>query len=179
MRQLCHAHLRRDMQALIDLGGTVGELGKKLLAASDEMFHHWHAFERGELDRDGLLAAMAPVQAKWLALCQEARTHEHKKARALGMDLIKQWDSLWAFLDHDGAEPTNNRAEREIRPGVLLRKTNGGTSSELDAEFVGNIQSIIATAKLQRIPVCAWLERMFMAWWQPVALPLLLPRPVT
>ena len=31
-------------------------------------------------------------------------------------------ESLWVFLDFEGIEPTNNRAERALRMGVLWRK---------------------------------------------------------
>lgn len=177
LRQLCHAHLRRDIQALIDLGPATAALGKDLLAASDALFHEWHRFVRGDLDRIGLQVAMAPVQARWTELLATATNHEHKRARALGKDLKKHWDSLWAFVDHADTEPTNNRAERTIRPSVLIRKTNGGTRSDLGAEFVGNMQSIIATARCQGVRVVDWLEQVFEAWWAPTPLPKLLPRP--
>ncbi len=177
LRQLCHSHLRRDIQALIDLGPATAALGKDLLAASDALFHEWHRFVRGDLDRIGLQVAMAPVQARWSELAATAAKHDHKRARALGKDLVKHWASLWAFVDHEGAEPTNNRAERDIRPSVLIRKTNGGTRSDLGAEFVGNLQSVIATARCQGVRVVDWLEQVFEAWWSPVPLPKLLPRP--
>lgn len=177
LRQLCHAHLRRDIQALIDLGAPTKEIGTALLAASNALFHEWHRFVCGELNRAGLQATMVPVQQTWRELIEQAATHTHKKARALGRDLRKQWSSLWAFLAHDGAEPTNNRAERTIRPSVVLRKTNGGTGSDLGAEFVANLQSILVTAKCQGVRVVDWLERVFAAWWQPMPLPTLLPKP--
>ena len=118
-------------------------------------------------------------QETWKALAGQAVAHEHKKAPTLGKDLLKQWASLWTFLGHEGAEPTNNRAERNIRPTVVLRKTNGGTSSELGAEFVGNLQSIMLTAKCQGVRVVDWLQTVFEAWWSPARLPLLLPRPTS
>ena len=36
-------------------------------------------------------------------------------------------DSLWVFLAHYGVEPTNNRAERALRFGVLWRKRSLGS----------------------------------------------------
>lgn len=178
LRQLCHAHLRRDKQALIDFGPTAA-IGKALLAASDALFHEWHRFMRGELDRPALQAAMAPVQEKWRELLEQAATHPHKKARNLGRDLQKHWVSLWTFLEHDGVVPTNNHAEGTIRQPGLLRKTNGGTYSELGAEFVGNLQSVIATAKCQDVRLVEWLQSVFEVWWRPVKLPMLLPRPAS
>lgn len=175
LHQLCHAHLRRDMQALVELKGSAGELGTLFLAASDAMFHVWHRFKAGELTRAQMQADMAPVQAVWRALATQAAAHEHKKVRALGRDLLKQWDSLWPFLQHDGAEPTNNTAERVVRPPVLLRKINGGTHCDTGAEFVSRLQSVIVTAKCQGVRLVDWLTRVFEALWAPVPLPRLLP----
>lgn len=177
LRQLCHAHLRRDIQALIDLGSATSELGTLLLEQSDRMFHHWHLFVAGDIDRPALLAAMEPVQAQWRALLTLASTHDHRKARGLGKDLLRQWASLWTFLKREQVEPTNNRAERAIRPTVLIRKTNGGTASELGKAFVANLQSVLATARCQSIDVLAWLETAFTAHLSGAPAPLLLPPP--
>lgn len=176
-RQLCHAHLRRDMQALIDLGPATKAIGESLLSASDQMFALWHRFVDGQLDRAALEVAMAPIQADWRAHASLAKAHPHRRARALGKDLLRQWTSLWRFVGVAGVEPTNNRAERIIRATVLLRKTNGGTASVLGAAFVGNLQSIVATARCQGMATLAWLEQMFEAALKRRALPLLLPRP--
>jgi transposase len=175
MHQLCHAHLRRDMQALVELKGATGEIGTAFLAASDEMFKVWHAFRNGKLTRDELLRQMQPVQQTWRTLAERARQDTHQKCRALGKDLLKQWDSLWPFLHHEGAEPTNNHAERVIRPGVLCRKVTGGTRSEAGASFVARIQSVIATAKCQGLDLVDWLQTALEALWQPMAFPGLLP----
>ena len=36
--------------------------------------------------------------------------------------VLGEMDSLWVFLEENGVEPTNNRAERALRFGVLWRK---------------------------------------------------------
>lgn len=174
IHQLCHAHLRRDMQA-VDLKCGAGDIGTRFLAASDAMFEAWHRFKAGDIGRAQLLVEMAPVQADWKTLAHLAAEHAHNKVRALGKDLLKQWDSLWPFVLHEGAEPTNNHAERVIHPCVLLRKTNGGTRSQTGAEFVAQTQSVIATAKCQSVKLVDWLANVFQAFWEPIALPRLLP----
>ena len=177
LRQLCHAHLRRDIQALIDLGAATNELGALLLEQSDRMFHHWHQFVAGETDRPALLAAMEPVQAQWRALLTLASTHNHRKARALGKDLLRQWASLWTFLRQEQVEPTNNRAERVIRPTVLIRKTNGGTASDAGKAFVANLQSVFVTARCQGIDALTWIEQALAAHLSGAPAPMLLPTP--
>ena len=48
----------------------------------------------------------------------------------LARQMVRELDSLWTFLEHDSVEPTNNRAERALRFGVLWRKRSLGTQSE-------------------------------------------------
>ena len=44
------------------------------------------------------------------------------KASGLCRELLRLWAALWRFLDTPGVEPTNNAAERALRPAVLWRR---------------------------------------------------------
>jgi transposase len=44
--------------------------------------------------------------------------------------LLKHWHGLFTFLEREGVEPTNNAAERGIRPAVQWRKICFGNQSE-------------------------------------------------
>ena len=46
-------------------------------------------------------------------------------------------------------EPTNNRAERGLRPPVIYRKVSGGSRSERGAEIYTKLYSIYYTSKLR------------------------------
>ena len=58
-------------------------------------------------------------------------------------------DNLWVFLEHEGVEPTNNRAERALRFGVLWRKRSLGTQSEKGNRWVERILSFKETCRLK------------------------------
>ena len=58
----------------------------------------------------------------------------------------KHRQAMLAFLDHVEVEPTNNHAERQIRPAVLQRKISAGNRSEGGAEIHATLMSIFATA---------------------------------
>jgi transposase len=58
-------------------------------------------------------------------------------------------DSLWVFLAHHGVEPTNNRAERALRLGVLWRKRSQGTASDKGNRWVERILSLRETCRLR------------------------------
>jgi transposase len=61
--------------------------------------------------------------------------------------LRKQRPHLLTFLYVDAMAPTNNAAEREIRPAVLIRKTNGCNRSETGAQTHSILTSIIRTCQ--------------------------------
>jgi transposase len=61
--------------------------------------------------------------------------------------LRKQRPHLLTFLYVDAMDPTNNAAEREIRPAVLIRKTNGCNRSPTGAQTHSILTSIIRTCQ--------------------------------
>ena len=70
-------------------------------------------------------------------------------AGLLARQIVREIDSLWVFLDHDGVDPTNNRAERALRFGVLWRKRSLGTQSEKGNRWVERILSLKETCRLK------------------------------
>ena len=63
--------------------------------------------------------------------------------------LLSQQRSLWTFARRSGVEPTNNAAERALRPAVLWRKCSYGTDSASGSRFAERILSVVATLRLQ------------------------------
>jgi len=59
----------------------------------------------------------------------------------------KEW--LFNFVMNPDVEPTNNRAERALRPSVIYRKISGGSRSERGAEIYTRVYSIYYTTKLR------------------------------
>src|SRR5262249_32649504 len=53
-RALCHAHLKRHFQALVDRGGEAEPIGRWGLAESERLFVLWHDFRAGKYDRKAL-----------------------------------------------------------------------------------------------------------------------------
>jgi transposase len=60
--------------------------------------------------------------------------------------LRKQRPYLFTFLYHEAVAPTNNAAERELRPAVIIRKTNGCNRSPAGATVHAVLASVIRTA---------------------------------
>jgi transposase len=59
--------------------------------------------------------------------------------------------SLLRFLDDPDVSPTNNAAERALRPAVIARKLSAGSKSERGALAFSSFKSVIETGKLSGV----------------------------
>jgi len=75
----------------------------------------------------------------------------HKDTRRVHKRIIKHNQELFTFLDNPLVEPTNNRAERQLRPNVIMRKITFGNRSALGASNHAVMMSIIQTGILNGI----------------------------
>jgi len=64
----------------------------------------------------------------------------------LAKRLRRYRDEWFVFLYNEDVEPTNNQAERQIRPFVLQRKISAGNRSEWGAGLQARIMSVFSTA---------------------------------
>ncbi len=143
-RQTCLAHLIRKAKGLSERSDPeIALFGEKV---------------RKEL---GLLCHMAkapPSREEWNAFYARFITlifrHNERKDAAgkLARQLAREMNSLFVFLQEKGVEPTNNRAERALRFGVLWRKRSLGTESEKGNRWVERIMSLKQTCALRSKP---------------------------
>ena len=112
------------------------------------------AWAIAELQRLCHMATAPPTGGEWRAwyarLCRLIDQYHDRQddAGKLARRLLREMDSLWVFLAHYGVEPTNNRAERALRFGVLWRKRLG-TASDKGNRWVERILSLRETCRLQ------------------------------
>jgi transposase len=156
-RQLCWAHLRRDFTAFVDRGGTSAVLGQALLDEVGRLFAVWYRVRDGTLAHAELAAAMAPVQTEVGRLLRQGMVGDHAKTAATCANLVRDEAALWTFVRVAGVEPTNNAAERAIRPAVLWRKRSLGTQSDGGSRFVERMLTTVTTLRQQRRDVLGYL----------------------
>jgi hypothetical protein len=85
-------------------------------------------------------------------------------ATRLAKRLFKHQDSILTFLDTPGVDPTNNRAERMIRPAVIARKNIQGNRSEQGAATQAVLMSVFRTLKLRGHDPLPTLEHALRAY---------------
>ncbi len=142
----CHAHhLKAISQALEKCGdGQRGYLNEwKLLFRSVSAVHSQAAEQGG-----ALLEQLRPRFQAWsLRLLDEPPAHA--PALAVHGRLDKQRPHLLTCLDDLAVEPTNNRAERAIRPAVIARKISCGNKT-LQGKRTWEVLASLAATYRQR-----------------------------
>lgn len=174
-RQVCWAHLLRDFEAMIERGGRSQEIGEALLAAARRMFHYWHRVRDGTLKRSSFRVYMIPIRREVERLLAEGQTCGVPKTEGVCREILKLREALWTFVQVEGVEPTNNAAERAIRPGVLWRKGSFGTHSPQGSRFVEAMMTVVATLKQQRRNVLDYLTAACEAALHGKSAPSLIP----
>ena len=149
LRQLCWAHLDRDFAGWVLLGGQAAELGKALGKQAAKLFRWWNKRKDGECDLEKFQKKMKEVEREVVRLLREAEKCPQEKVAGMAKNMLSMEAAMWTFVRVPGVEPTNNRAERAIRPGVMLRKRSFGTDSERGSRFVERMLTVQASMKMQ------------------------------
>jgi transposase len=176
-RQVCWAHLLRDIEAMIERGGRSREIGEALRGQTRQMFQWWHRVREGTLAHTTFAGYMWPVRREVEQLLEAGQTCGVPKTEGTYRELLKLRQALWTFVRHEGVEPTNNAAERAIRPAVLWRKGSFGTQSAEGSRFVEAMMTVVATLKQQHRNVLAYVTAACEAALCGEPPPSLLPTP--
>ena len=175
LRQLCWAHLLRDFRAFSENKGKAGKIGAQLLTKAERMFHWWYRVRDGTLKRKIFQRYMKPLRADVEDLLREGTTCGHAKMQRSCKRILKMSSWLWTFVDVERVEPTNNAAERAVRPAVLWRKGSFGTQSAKGSRFVERIMTAAATCRQQGRNIVEYINEACSARLHGHPAPSLLP----
>lgn len=114
-RSLCWSHLLREFQAAVERRGLDAVVGHWVLDQMELVLQQWQRYRAGKLTRPEFAGAIAPLQAALRVPLRWGAEQGSRPTQALCRYLLAEWASLWAWVAVDGAEPTNNRAERALR----------------------------------------------------------------
>ena len=158
-RQLCWAHLKRDFQAMVDRGGKGAAAGADLLALTGVLFDWWYKVRDGTRTRRWFQRRIeADIRPDVVAELRRGSGCGCAKTAATCRELLAWEPALWTFAYHEAVEPTNNRAERALRPAVLWRKRSFGCHSEDGCRFVERLLTVVQTLRLQSRDVLDYLQ---------------------
>jgi hypothetical protein len=117
------------------------------------------------------------------ALLQEAADYEIASTEKTPLaktvrtcrQLLKVEPAMWLFVTTEGVEPTNNAAERAIRPAVIWRRTSFGSQTRAGSTFVQRMLTVVTTLKSQQRNVFEFMTQAVAAARIGEAAPSLLP----
>jgi transposase len=167
-RQVCWAHLKRDFQKISERPGAPGRIGKKLLKTYERLFKFWKTeYDSNMLTFKKPRKRLRYFKAKLLRNIREGIRCEHKTTSRTCTNIWESVASLWNFFDVPNVPPTNNHAERQLRPLVISKKLTFGTQSERGSRFIERIFSVVATCKQQQKDVLAFIIEALHLWASP------------
>jgi transposase len=176
--QFCWAHLKRNLLGVMELtkNSEVERFCRDALAEHAKLFRLWHKFRDGRMDRRQLVLRSIPIQKRLFALGERHLDSSHRDVRNLAAALFEHIERLFAFVDYEGVEPTNNSAERALRTGVQWRKTSFGNRSAKGELATARLLTVAETCDLQKLNILAYLSAAISRYRQRQTPVSLLPR---
>lgn len=148
LQQKCLAHLLKDLKRM-----RAAKVGRALAFARKLTWLFESAIKLRELKPDLDPADYAhqvrQLEAQLDQLIARKRQFSDPENRRMAKRLRKQRQHLFRFLQHDEVEATNNRAERMLRPAVIIRKTGRCNKTERGARTHQILASLFATCRQQ------------------------------
>ena len=137
-QQLCWFHILGDTKEIAQICGEEGKLfhiDMKSIFKKAKDFDHKGTAE----DVEKLIKEVASVlNRKFVSM----------KCKKFARKILKERDKLFVFVTNPEVDGTNNRAERAVRPYVVLRKVSGGTKSPKGTKNLEVLASAIQTCRM-------------------------------
>jgi transposase len=186
-RQLCWAHLSREFIKISERPGVSKQLGTALVKQQEKLFELWHRVRDGTLKRCEFQLLAQEIRASVNSTLLEADSYsigsQEKTLLAKTVrtcrQLLKVEPAMWLFVTTVGVEPTNNAAERAIRPAVMWRRTSFGSQTQAGSAFVARMLSVVATLHSQQRDVLEFITQAVVAARIGKPAPSLLPEVAT
>ena len=179
-RQLCWAHLARDFLWMLERATESDRAHVEVLADGvDTMFRWWHKLREGKMTRRGFRRCMTPLRQRVEEALAALAEDGSPKLAGKADEIWKLRQALWTFVEHEGIEPTNNLAERQLRHAVVWRKCSYGTDSPKGSRFVEAVLTVVLTARQQGRNALALLTDYVRADFHQLAPPQLVDKSCT
>ena len=157
-------------------------MGRRLLELERQMFEQWHRWREGQISRQDLKICMQPIRQAIAITLQEVNDIGCTKLEKMPWastvrtcrKILKVEPALWTFLDHPDVEPTNNTAERALRPAVIHRKLSFGVQSQSGALCQSRLLTVTTSLKQHGRDVMAFLVEAWEAYKNGLPSPSLL-----
>lgn len=147
-RQLCWAHILRVFVALVDeKDEETAKVGRRLLRAGQGVIHLYNSLRRGQIQRTRFDRCIRRYR-HYLEQCV-GRHRALPGLKTLAEAFLLTPASLWLFTTRPDVTPTNNMAERDLRPFVLRKRKTFFTQSWRGDRFIERFATAVQTCRKQ------------------------------
>jgi transposase len=157
-QQKCLDHLKENINEVLERKtGRARSFGLKLKTILREARQLWRDQRAGKVEN--FPAEVARIEEELTTHLRDRILKDDDNQRLLnGIGLQHDRERVLLFLHDTTIEPTNNRAERSLRPAVIGRKLSHGSKNERGAEAFAGFTSVIQTATKKR--VCSIIDTL-------------------
>ncbi len=156
LKQKCLSHLLKDLNEMEEskTGRAVhfAQDGTAVLRAALEL-----KAEKPSLDPAIFAQRARALETQLDALISKQRNLKDRDNVRFARRLRKHRPHLLRFLYVDGLDATNNLAERQLRPGVIIRKTNGCNRTRSGAQTHSILASVLVTCRQHSVPILDYM----------------------
>jgi transposase len=156
LKQKCLSHLLKDLKEMEEnKTGRAVRFAQQLTAVLQEALKL--KAEKLSLDPDIFVQRAQALETQLDTLISRQRNLKDRDNLRFARRLRKHRPHLLRFLYVDNLDATNNLAERQIRPSVIIRKTNGCNRSKGGAETHSVLTSVLVTCRQHNIPILDYM----------------------
>lgn len=150
-QQKCLAHILRSLSDVVERKtGRAREFGAQLKAVLQEALALWHEYRDDQLT--DFKSEAEALQAELTFQLRDRRLRDRDNQRLLNeLGWHHDRGNLLRFLVDPRIEPTNNRAERALRPAVIARKVSHGSQNGAGAQAFAAFTSVVRTLAKQGV----------------------------
>jgi hypothetical protein len=144
-QQKCLAHIQGSLREVLERQqGKTRACGHRLKGLLRQALDLWHDYHQGQ--RSGFAARAHHLQDALTHQLRERPLKDPDNRRLLNeLGWHHDRGNLLRFLDDPRIEPTNNRAERALRPAVIARKVSQCSKNAQGAHTFAVFTSVIRT----------------------------------
>jgi len=146
-QQKCLSHLMRNVKEVVETkNGRAREFGEGVLNTLKQANQLWRDHRAGKLDGEAYRQQGQEIE--------DLLTHQLRHRQLTDLDNQRLLDGIgWQndrgqvlrFLHNPAIEPTNNRAERALRPAVIARKVSQCSKTQRGADAFAAFTTVIRT----------------------------------
>lgn len=152
--QKCLSHLQKNLRdQLENKQGRARTFCENLKSLFKQSLELWHRYRAQEIELADYLECGRKLDEELTYQLRERPMHDEDNAR-MRRELHKHHarGNLLRFLKDPSIEPTNNFAERMLRPGVIARKVSHCSKNSRGAAAYAAFMSVVQTLKLRKVP---------------------------